>query len=267
MATVTCRSPGGPPRRPAWPNPGSRSTAWSAVPAGTSMSSGSVCGVTPRPSHAAHRAAGCRPLPAAGGAGGGEDHVAAGGAQAPAPAAGDALGPACRGRRRSRRRCRTPHRGSTRWCGGSAATIAASGTVRVTCRSAPRCGRPGALGDVQGAAEEITEGRLALGVDARGEVEAGEAGGARCRRRQLAVVVAAATLGIDQRLVRRQDVAEARRGFTVAGIDVGVIAAGEAPVGAPDVLGAGARVAPRARCRDPWIARVAGSRPNNEYEI
>ena len=146
MATVTCRSPGGPPRRPAWPNPGSRSTAWSAVPAGTSMSSGSVCGVTPRPSHAAHRAAGCRPLP---------PQVvqvvvntmwprAARRLPLPPQATHWAGVP-----RPSPEPAQVPHAASRLhamvWRLG--ATIAASGIGRVTCRSAPRCGHPGALGD------------------------------------------------------------------------------------------------------------------------
>ena len=119
------------------------------------------------------------------------------------------------------------------------ASTSASGTTTVVWRSAPRAGRPGWRRRHERAAEEIAEGGGALGVNPCRKIEPGEPRGTSRRRRRFAVVVALAAVRIDQRLVGRQDVAEARRRFAIARIDVGMESAREALVGAPDVLRAG----------------------------
>jgi hypothetical protein len=61
--TPTYRSPGGPPRSPAWPRPETRIRCPSAIPAGTLTSTRRGETVIPRPSHVWHGVSATRPSP------------------------------------------------------------------------------------------------------------------------------------------------------------------------------------------------------------
>jgi hypothetical protein len=178
------------------------------------------------------------PGAAALGARGREEHVAADGLHAAGAGARDALGdrrPRCAGARtddahdvvtpRDGLTARRQHRSERHGDGGVNV-----GAARRTAAGLRRH---------EHAAEEVAERRRPLGVHARREVEAGESGRARRHRRDLAVIVAAAALGIDERLVGGKNVAEPLRRFVVTRIDVGVIAARETLVGTADVVCAG----------------------------
>ena len=110
--------------------------------------------------------------------------------------------------------------------------------------SAPSAGPRGALR--QHLLEQVAERRRPLGVHAAREIEAGEAERlgvvVGVAAGQLAGVVAAPAIRIDQRLVGVEHLAKARRRLAVARIDVRMKPARESPIRPLDVAAAGAAV-------------------------